>query len=107
MNAGALSILAALFGPSSTPVDYDMSRVPLSYPEACSQAAMDAMYAKIVPVPQSFLNKAVPDVRGARAVTMPSGALAVLNTLKGDLLRDTIRHEKCHLLLGPWHGGGE
>lgn len=108
MNTGALSLLAALgLAPSPDYVDYDMSRTPMQYPAQCSPEELAKMYATVVRVPQSFLDKAVPDVRGARGVRMPSGALAVLDTLRGKLLEDTIRHEKCHILLGPWHGGGE
>lgn len=52
----------------------------------------------VLRVSQRFLDRATktPDRVG---VMLPTGAVAVRDDLTGELLRDTIRHEYCHLLM--------
>ena len=69
-----------------------------AYPPECSIAATSAVHAPVIRVGQAFLDRAT-GVPGRVGVMLPTGAVAVRDDLTGGLLLDTVRHEKCHLLM--------
>lgn len=65
---------------------------------------MDRIPITVVRVSQGFLDKAT-KTKARVGVYMPTGAVAIRSDLTGALLADTIRHEKCHKVMGEWHPG--
>lgn len=98
--AAAIVALWALGGCEAQAADLD----PWGneYPPQCSERALSTIHITVVRVSQSFLDKAT-KASDRTGVYMPSGAAAVRSDLSGYMLAETIRHEKCHAIMGEWH----
>lgn len=76
------------------------------YPAQCSPEALAGVKIPIVRVPQSFLDKATKS-ENRYGVFLPTGAMAVLDSLEGDMLQGVIDHEACHWLMRELTGKPE
>lgn len=76
------------------------------YPAQCSPDALAGVKIPVVRVDQSFLDKATKS-ENRYGVFLPTGAMAVLDSLKGDMLQGVIDHEACHWLMRELTGKPE
>lgn len=72
------------------------------YPATCSVEALAKISLPIILKDQATIDRAC-HAKGRFGCMTKTGYALIRDDLTGDLLAETIRHEKCHLVAGEWH----